>query len=304
MSVRRLPSASLVAVVIAFVGVSVDAQFGNPLKKLPKPPSVPGTGAASPAPARRGPEPVTEEEVAKFIKALNVQKEVLAKEMVEVDALKAKAAAAKARADAANRQSAERMVNTMMETSECKDRFKEKDPRSKEAARLEDQVADADGSGDEAKSDALRKKLDPLNAALELDADRACGGKGTAALHDCMERKKAKLAKEKVTEPMLTIQAQGECMSDPATSGFAGATGAPPEEAEEKAASDAAAERFSLAKANAEQAGSEAAQMEHARFARVDHCIRNRINDGPGCDEDSNIVIDRHRAELKKAVGK
>jgi hypothetical protein len=294
----------MVAGLVVLLGVTSDAQFGKVLKKVPQPPSAPGPGApAATAPAKRSSHAVTEDEIAKFIKAIAVQKEVLAREMANAKALQAKAAAAKARLDAANTDRAQKMIDTMMATDECKDRFKEKDPRSKEIARLEDQVAAADSRGDEAKSDALRQKLDPLSSALDVEADRACGGKGSAALHDCMAAKKAALAKQGMTEPMLSIQAQGECMQNPETSGFAGATGAPPEEAEENAASAAAAEAISLAKVNADRAGYEAAGLTQQRFAYVDHCIRGRIDGGPGCDEDSNIVIDRHREELKRAMG-
>ena len=301
--VRRLTYTSLLVALIVLLGLTADAQFGNALKKLPKPPSMPGSSSpATPAPPRPGEEPITEEEIARFIKAMQVQREVLAKEMAQANAVKAKADAAKARLDAANAGRAERMLSTMMETEECKDRFKEKDPRSKEIARLEEQVAAADGRGDEAKSDALRQKLDPLTAALDVEADRACGGKGSAALHDCMAAQKKTLAGQGVTEPMLTVQAQGECMQNPETSGFAGATGAPPEEEEERAASAAAAQAFSQAKMNADRAGYEASGLSQMRFARVDHCVRGRIDGGPGCDEESNTVIDRNREQLKAAV--
>jgi hypothetical protein len=60
---------------------------------------------------------------------------------------------------------------------------------------------------------------------------------------------------------------------------------------------------FSSAKVNAEKAGAEAADLGQARFARLDHCIRSRIDGGPGCDLASNKVIDPHRDELKRAVG-
>jgi hypothetical protein len=263
---RRLASASLAAALVAALGLTADAQFGNPLKKL-KPPSLPGRSApATPAPPQPGYEPITEEEIAKFLKAMQIQRDVLAKEMAHANALKAKAA------------------------------------RSREIARLEDQVAAADERGEEARSDALRQKLDPLSNALDIDADRACGGKGSSALHDCMAAKKKTLASQGITEPMLTIQAQGECMGDPATSGFPGATGAPEEEAEERAASAAAAEAFSMANLNAEKAGREASGLDQMRFARIDHCVRGRVDGGPGCDEKSNIAIDRYREQLKQGT--
>ena len=305
----RLVFGSIVALVVALLAVTVDAQF--PKIRVPKAPSVPGVGSPSPSPAsstQRKTVTITEDMVQRYLKALRVQNEVLAKEMVAVNEAKAKAQAEKAKVEAYQAKRAEGMVGTMMQTEECKDAFKQKDPRSKEIARLEDQVAAADSDGNEAKSDALRKHLDPLSSALDLEADRACGGRGTSALHDCMEKKKAALAKQGATEPMLTIQAQGECMSDPSTSGFAGATAASAEEEAAQRAEDAAnkdaSEKMLLAKGNAEKAGMEASGLTSAQWGVIDHCIRNRINGGPGCDEESNIVIDRYKEQLKPAVSR
>jgi len=290
---RRLVCGSIVALVVALLAVTVDAQF--PKVRVPKAPSVPGVGSSSPvaasAPAKAETVTITDDMVQRYLKAFKVQKEVLAKEMVEANALKAKA-------DALAQKRAEHMVGAMMQAAECKDVFKEKDPRAKEIARLEDQVGQADTAGDEKKSDALRKKLDPLNEALELDADRACGGKGSAALHDCMEKQKQVLAKQGIGEPMLTIQAQGECMSHAETSGAAGATEA---SAEEQAASKAASERMQQARENAEKAGRDAAGLEPRLFAIIDHCVWRRLRGDP-CDTDPNMVIDKYKAELEKEL--
>ncbi len=304
LQLRVLP---LVVFGALLVGAAADAQIGSLLKKrLPKAPSVPG--APAPAAERKpsGPD-VTNELIDKYLKAMTVQKQVLAKEMAGARAKQADADAKKAKVDALATERGQRMMATMMQTDECKDAFKEKDPRSKEIARLEDQVAAADSRGDEAKSEALQKKLDPLNHALDVDADRACGGKGTAAFDDCLAKKKADLAQQGLTEPMLSIQALATCRQDPATSGFAGATAASAEEqaaaAEEEAANQAAKEAMEQAKANADKAGYDAAGLTPNQFARLDHCIRSRIYGGPGCSPDANDVIDKRADELKKALG-
>jgi hypothetical protein len=299
MSIRRPTILPLIVTGVLILVGTPQAQF--PKVRVPKAPTIPGVNTPGPAPGRptygAG---ITDDMIARYLKALKVQKEVLEKERAEAEAEKARAAGERAKADALTRKRAERMVSTMMQTEECKDAFKEKDPRSKEIARLEDQVAAADTRGDEAKSEELRKRLDPLNTALDVDADRACGGKGSAALMDCLDNKKKALAKDGITEPMLSIQAQGECMQDPSTSGMAGATNP---SAEEQAANQAAVEKIHNAKANADKAGADAAGLTADAFLMLDHCIRNRIHGGPGCAEDSNIVIDRHREELKRAVG-
>src|SRR5262245_58082804 len=228
MVTRALVSVAAAAAFVAAIGVTADAQLGGILKK-PKP------GVAKPAATQDNGlscSGVTDETIDKYLKARKAWQDVYDRDMAQANARQAEA-------DAMAKKRAQGTFGTLMATAECTDKFKEKDPRSREIARLEQLVADAEDKGDEAKADALRKKLDPLSDALNVDADRACGGKGAAALHDCLAKKKVDLAKTGLTEPMLTIQAQGECMSDPATSGIAGATAA---SAEEEAASKGAAE--------------------------------------------------------------
>jgi hypothetical protein len=228
-----LVAGSLVAVVVAFLAVTLDAQF--PKLRVPKTPHVPGVNTPS-TPATQTSNKsfecsqITDELVDQMLKGWEAGQAArdAADKAYETDM--AKANAKKAQADALQSKRGQSAVNAIVQVGECKDAFKEKDPRSREIARLEDQVAAADAAGDEKKSEALRKRLDPLSEALDLDADRACGGKGSSALHDCMDRKKAALARQGIAEPMLTIQAQGECMSDPATSGAPGMTAESDEE--------------------------------------------------------------------------
>ena len=306
MSVSRLASASIVSGCLVLVGVTASAQFGNVLKRAPKPPSVP-TATKPSAPASPAPGPslycagITDENINRYLKAKEVQKQVLQRELAEANARKAEADALNRKADALGQKRAEQMLSTMMATEECKDKFKEKDPRSKRIARLEDLMAAANDRGDEAKAEAIQNELSPLSNALDVEADRACGGKGTSALHDCLEKKKAALAKQGLTEPMLTVQAQGECMQDPSTSGFAGATAA---SAEEEAATEGAAELLRNAESNADKAGADAAGLSGHEFNKLDHCIRNVIGGNPATPTtpESTAAINRRAAELKAAL--
>jgi hypothetical protein len=288
MSLRGVASAAAVAALVALIGVTVDAQFKV---RLPKSPSVPGVNSPAPAPAANKTagksfecSQITDELVDNLLEAWENANKATQAAQKAYEAEMAKAAAKKAEADAIQSKRGQQSINVMMQNAECKDAFKEKDPRSKDIARLEEQVAAADEAGDEKKSDALHKKLSALSDPLELDADRACGGKGSAALHDCMAAKKAALAKQGIAEPMLTIQAQGECMSDPATSGMAGMTGETDEEKRLRAeAADIEKQaREKKAKADEEASGKaseEAGMSNRERAIFLECCIGVRNND-------------------------
>jgi hypothetical protein len=302
MSVPRFAFASIAVALTVLLGVPCEAQLGGILKKkIPKP-----GGAAEPAsPASNG-RPlycanITDEDINKYLKAKEVQKRVIEQEIAEQNAKKAQADALKQKADALSEKRAQAMISTVMATEECKDKFKEKDPRSKKIATLEDQIAAASDRGDEAKADQIQKELSPLSNALEVDADRACGGRGAAALHDCLAAKKAALAKQGLTEPMLTIQAQSECMQNPATSGMAGATAA---SAEEQAATDKAAELLRSVESNADQAAADASGLKQHEFSKLDHCIRGVIAGDPTTPTtpESEAAINRRAADLKKVL--
>jgi hypothetical protein len=313
MSICRLALLPLVgAGVLAVIG-TVNAQFPK-IPKVPKAP-VPGAKTADPAPptpATRGFQcsQINEDLINKFLKAQEVKKKVYDDEMARAEGVMAKARAKQAEADALAKKRAANTMNTMMANADCKDAFKEKDPRSKEIARLEALVADADDKGDQAKSDQIRKRLDPLTDALEIDADRACGGKGSAALHDCMEKKKAALAKQGITEPMLAIQAQGECMQDPSTSGIAGMTAASAEEeaaiADQKAAAAMANQARADAESKAQQAERDALGLDERDHGLFLECIMNVLREDPAQPApatDDRTVILNHKDALKKALG-
>jgi hypothetical protein len=257
MPIRRLASTALAAALIATLGATASAQFGNILKKAK--PSVPGAkAAADPPPQSFSCEQLDESLIDKAVKAH--QNSIYDSEVAKANAKRAQADAKKAQADALRTKSAQSTVGAMMQNADCKDAKKEKDPRMKEARRLEDLLAAANDRGDEAKAAEISRKLDPLNEAIEIDADRACGGKGSAALHDCMEKKKAELSKQGLAGPMLQIQAQGACMSDPSTSGVVGMTGPSDEEKKLDAEYDALMKEYQDLMSNAKEKADKAQQ--------------------------------------------
>jgi hypothetical protein len=259
MANRRLASAALVAALVALFGGTAGAQF--PKLRVPKVPSVPGVKTA-PASSSNTLDfsNIDDAFVDKAVKGCNAWQNVHDAEVAKANAKTAEAKAKTAQADALRQKQAQVTVNNMMENAQCKDAFKEKDPRTKEIQRLEDQIAAADERGDEKKSDELKKKADPLSEALDIAADRACGGKGSAALHDCMEKKTAELSKQGLAGPMLQIQAQGACMSDPSTNGVAGMSGP---SAEEQALDEAATKLNAEARDILNGANEKAGQAQH-----------------------------------------
>jgi len=240
----------------------------------------------------------------------------------------AAAAAMKAKADVMTEKRGKGQFAAMVETGECMDAFKEKDPRSREIGKLDGLAEAATNQGNEAKAEEYQKKSSQLGELLEVDADRACGGRGAAALFDCGQRRMAadprakerdklrQLAeenarqgnKEKQAEyaqaadqknDEMRAYAQMECMQEaPGISGT-------PAPAEEQAASDAAAAALHNAKANADKAGSDAAGLTSEEFTRLDHCIRGVLagNATTPATPESTAAINRRSADLNKAVG-
>ena len=302
MPIRRLASAAVVALV-ALAGATGSAQFRLP-RKISKP-SLPGVKTETPA-SQKGPDcsNIDDALVDKVLKADAIRQKVYDDEVAKARAKQAQAKTKTAQADQLRAQRAQGTVGAMMENAECKDKFKEKDPRTKEIQRLEDQIAAADEKGDEKTSDALKKKADPLSEALEIAADRACGGKGSAALHDCMERKTAELSKQGLAGPMLQIQAQGACMSDPSTSGVAGATGPSAEEealdAEAKKLEDEARDIMNGADEKAGKAQGDADGLDSHHRAIFIECVIGVLNDDPRIMSETS---DQNRAAIRKREG-
>jgi hypothetical protein len=198
------------------------------------------------------------------------------------------------------------MVADMMATTDCKDKAKEKDPRMKEARRLEDLVAAANERGDEAKAAELSKKLDPLNEAIEIDADRACGGKTSAALHDCLERKTAELSKQGLAGPMLQVQAQGECMSDPRRTEPAcrDALARKQLDADAKTLNDEARAILDAGNEKAGKAQGDVERLNEHQRAVVLECVVGVLNHDPvimsQTTEQNRAAINKRAGELQK----
>jgi hypothetical protein len=307
------------------VSAALHAQFPKP--HLPKLPSVPGVKEAAPA----TPPPatkvyctgITDEKIDQYIKAKQVQAKVLAQEL-------AKANANKAKAEALTKERGQGVVNEMVKLGECTDAFKEKDPRSKEIARLEGLEEAATNSGNEAKAEQYHKRGNEIEELREVDADRACGGRGFSALYDCREKKVAgddratdrdklrRLADEagkkgdqqKQAEytqqadqlgDRMKAEAQMACMAEHPGIGLVGARAA---SSEEEGATAAAEAGFRNAKANADQAGMDAAKLTQDEFAMLDHCITRVIKGDPStpAPPESKAAIQRRAGDLKPLV--
>jgi hypothetical protein len=335
MSLTRLASASVVAVAVALSGATAGAQFGNLLKKVPKPPGAPGP--AAPAPAALYCSGITDDLINRYLKAKSVQKATIGSEMAKANALKAKADALKAKSDALGQQRGQAQVSAMMKNMDCTDAFKEKDPRTKEIARLDGLAEAATNSGNDAKAADYSRQSSQLGEALELDADRSCGGHGFAALYDCREQKEKadprSAERDKLRrmvadaaakgdsgkqgqyaqqadqlDAMVKVDAQMACMQNPATMGVAGARSDSAEEtaakADEAAATQAAADAMRNAQANADKAGRDAAGLTDNQFNMLDHCIRGVLagNAGTPVTDDSKAAIMARAGDLGPAV--
>jgi hypothetical protein len=302
MSVRRLASASAVACLVVLAGITAGAHFGNPLTRVAGVPSAPDHSEQGKPPGTVCSD-ITDQHLDKFLTAKRVTRETMQREQ---DAASARMAAAKAQLDAGGQQRAAVMMNTMMENEACKDPIKEKDPRAKEVQRLYALAEAASGGGDDAKAEEYQNKASQLESAIDIDADRKCGGKGSSALHDCIEKKKPVLAKQGVAEPMLTVQTQAECMQDPSTMGLAGMTGESAEEQAAKAAQSEAQDALRNAQGRADKAGADASGLSTQELGRIADCIcLGRGWAGPNAvtSPEAQAAVNRRKAELTRAAG-
>jgi len=110
MPVRRLASAALIAALIALLGATTSAQFGNPFKKIPKAPSLPSAPVHPPKHTFKCSQ-IDEAMVDKFLKGKDARRKVEDEEAAEAkdkktggnaEAKEAEADALHSAADAAN----------------------------------------------------------------------------------------------------------------------------------------------------------------------------------------------------------
>ena len=149
-----------------------------------------------------------------------------------------------------------------------------------------------------------------LNDALRIDADRACGGKGSAALHDCMEKKKAALARQGISEPMLTIQAQASACRTRRRRGSRGHDCCVPGRRSRHRRTKSRCRHGEPGEADAESKAQQAErdalgldERDHGLFLGVHH---ERVQEDPAQPapaSDDRTVILNHKDALKKALG-
>lgn len=327
MSIRRRALLPLIGAGILVVIATLHAQF--PKVHIPKPPSVPGVKTATPA--EPAPPPVkrafcsgiTNEQIDQFIKAKQVQVQVLQSEL-------AKANAMKDRSDAMDKKLAAENADFLMKNGECTDAAKEKDPRSKEIARLEALAETATNANDEAKAQQYQRKSSRISEALEIDADRACGGRGISRLFDCRAKKMAaddrsadlnrlrRLADDAgkkgdqkkqaddteqadSIEDQMKAMAQMACMTEHPELAMAGGRD---RNAEEQAAHDATEAAFRNTQANADKAAQDAGKLTEDEFSRLDHCVRNVLGNNPATpiDDATKTLIQSRSGDLKPFI--
>jgi hypothetical protein len=278
---------------------------------------------------------ITQDEINRLLKALEAENAARQKAVAAANAKKKDAAAQKAAADADTRRAATVMVNDMAKTGECKDGFVEKDPRSKEIQRLYDLASAASEKGSEKLSEQYSEKASKIQEALDIDADRACGGKGASFLDTCrkeaaarnprsaerdqLQRKADEAAKKGDTAAADRYSEQAKQLTGEIEAGTAmecvvkmtqlqiGAGGVAAHEASTAAsqASNDASRLMHEAQESGAAEGAAAGDFTESEYARLKECILGRINlpDGTPMDAQSAAVIDRNASQLKAALG-
>jgi hypothetical protein len=281
---RRALPVAIVLLAIAALAVSAQPKFTNPLKKklpIPGAPSAPapppGTAAApapSPetAPARQGfGDGVTPELVERLMKALKAR-------VASYERAQAAARASKATEDRINQARGNRMTAAMEKQGVCEDAAKERDPRYKEAIRLNDLSNAANDKGDQAAADKYSEQATALNDALEEMAKKVCTGdcavkalakdprnsevsqKQQAAAKEKDPNKKTQLeAEAQVLLGMMRIEAEMSC----------GYMGAAKPTASEEAESAAAAQAAKDAQAGIDAEALKAGELTAEELARL-----------------------------------
>jgi hypothetical protein len=335
MSIRRL---ALLPLMVAGVLAIVGAPHAQILHKIPgMVPKGPLPGVKSPVPEQNQTKlycmGITNEQIDQYIKARQVQGQVLQSEMANANAKKAEADALDKKRDAENQKLAAENGQYMMKNIECRDAAKEKDPRAKEQSRLEALAEEATNANDEARADLLQKRAARVSEAIEVDADKACGGRGYSRLVDCRDKKmaaddrsqevarlrkleaeagkKGDRAKEleyakkadEIEGPMMAMS-QMTCMAEHPEYNMMGAQAPREQTAEEQGTHQAAQNAFSNAHANADKAGQDAAKLDSGEYTKLDHCIRGVIMGDPATpiDAATKEVIQKRSRELKPFV--
>ena len=202
MRCRRLFLALSMTVPLVVGVAPAHAQFGSVLKKVPKPPALPGA-PARPAPSKAtGPEAVlTAELVGRMIECMKLERRVLERGIGE---------ARKKAATAAHGQQEEQMglMQSLMERQqkyeECIAAAMLKDRETPKLERLQDQAED---ETDDARADELNRQAGALEEAIRKRAEPAC-----AALKVDMagEMQAAQAQQESEQEMMSRVDEEAE----------------------------------------------------------------------------------------------
>lgn len=328
MAIPRPVRVSLTAACVVLFATTALAQFPKfKVPKLPSAPSVPGTKPSDTAHKGNYCDGITADEIDRFLKAMNAEQAALDREAAAARAKKAEADAKQAEADRARQARGQQVVMDMMKVADCKDPIKDKDPRRKEADRLQKLSDDASARGDEKKAEEYSKQASAISDQIDIDADRACGGKGSSLMADCSAQfnagdpRTAEIDRlrhqaedagrhgDKKTSDALNAQAsQTAALRDmdahntclPKMMAAQMGTGAE----EEQRASNTASSDMRGAGSTAQKEGAQTGGFTEDQYARLKECITGRLSMPAGMpmDQTSAAAIDARKAELKKAL--
>jgi len=278
---------------------------------------------------------LTPDEINRLLKGLEAEKAARKDAVAAANAKQKEADAQKAAANADAQRAATVMVNDMARTGECKDAFMEKDARSKEVQRLYDLATAASEKGNEKLSEQYSEKANKIQQALDIDADKACGGKGASFMDTCLKEGAAKsprsaerdalqrkaddaakkgdtAAVDRYTEQAKQVAAEieggtaMECVVK-MTALQVGADGVAAHEAGNAASQTGseASRMMSAAMQSGTKEGAEAAGLTESEYSRLKECVIGYINhwEGPPMNAQAASAIDRNITALKAGLG-
>lgn len=304
MAVRGRTLALAAALCLAATGSAVDAQFGNPLKKL----------GSTPAPRDRRVVQcgaVTDQDIDRLLKALEAERAMRAAQQEREAAAEQQQRATQ---DAIAQAAGDRMMAAMAKQEACEQAAMEKDARYKEANRIGELRNRALDRGDEAGADRYGQQFEQLIDAVEKAAKAACvdpaclaRARQESSLRKQIEEMRAAAAKSGTAEQKAMFEAQlaGYLgMIEVEALQKCGPAGAGALTAAEQAQTDAAADAAYRARAGRNQSAAEDAGLTKEDRGRILDCACGGLGDGGGValSDQSRQVIERRRAELTPAL--
>lgn len=299
---RHLAALVVVLFVLASLGASARAQFGNLLKKaLPKP------ATAEMAPKELYCQGITPEQIEQLLKGLKAERDADEK----AKALEKAARSAQAARDQA---AAQRIVLALERQAACEQAAQEKDPRHREAERLSELRNKAQDRGDEAAADRYGEQFAALTDELEKMAKKACANpdciakaKTDSEINALVAELRSSLAKERDPDRRAALEAQ--------ITGYLGiiaveaenkcsAVGAGESSEAERAASATAAEAARKARESKASDGAKAANVSEREYGRLIECAVGAINNPAATPltADSRKAIDQRQPDLEPAL--